>query len=87
MGNYTSPKNEQDSGTTRTANPREQLNEPLAHYLVYRKDWLLETTRFLYNCPLREECWVKEQTENLEKELKLIQGEIQHEVFVVQGLK
>jgi hypothetical protein len=60
------------------------VNEPLLQSLVTIEKLLLETVRFLDNCPLRDERWVKRQIVDLGKELEHIQVLIQNEVLQVQ---
>jgi hypothetical protein len=51
---------------------RDQLNETLLYSFVTIDTLLFESIRFLDNCSFREECCVKEQIVNLDKELGYI---------------
>jgi hypothetical protein len=62
MGNYSSLVNEKQF-TKRVPTPKPEVNKPLLNSLVKIEQLLLETVRFLDNCPLRGEQWVNEQIE------------------------
>jgi hypothetical protein len=79
MGNYSSLVNEKEF-TKRVPTPKPEVNEPLLNSLVKIEQLLLETVRFLDNCPFRGEQWVNEQIECLMKELEYIQEAINKEV-------
>jgi hypothetical protein len=81
MENYSSLVNEKQF-TKRVPTPKPEVNEPLLNPLVKIEQLLLETVRFLDNCPLRGEQWVNEQIECLMKELEYIQEAINKEVFL-----
>jgi hypothetical protein len=66
----------------RSIKTSEQVNEPSLQSLVTIEKLLLETVRFLDNCPLRDERWVKRQIVDLGEELEHIQELIQNEVFI-----